>query len=405
MDPNKLLKEILIAMDNLKDIVHLTPLERSKTFSELSGNNIFLKLENHQLTGSFKVRGAFNKISNLSKEEVRSGVIASSAGNHAQGVAYSATKLGIKSTIVMPKTSPLVKIMATKDYGANVVLHGTNYDEAYATAIEIQKKRGFTFIHPYEEELVIAGQGTIALEILEENNLIDVIVVPVGGGGLISGIALAAKYIKPKIKIVGVQASGANAMYLSKKKGKLVDINQVNTIADGIAIKHVSKVTFNLIKEYVDDIVTVDDKEISSSILMLLERAKMLAEPAGIVSLAAVLNNKIKLKGKNIACVISGGNIDIKTLDGIIKAGLIEHGRVFEFKTILSDKPGELLKLIQIIAENNGNIIGIDHDRALQKIFGFVDVRLSVETRNKEHIKKLLKEIKDSGYRVEEVEY
>lgn len=386
----------------LSGIVKETPLIYSTTFSKLAHNNVYLKLENLQTTGSFKIRGAYNKISQLTAKEKAKGVIASSTGNHAQGVAYSAKINNVKATIVMPEPTPLTKIIATRGYGANVILYGSVYDDAYNKARELQKKEKKVFIHPYDDEDIIAGQGTIGLEILKQLPKVDAIVVPIGGGGLISGIAIAAKSINPKVKVIGVEAQGADSMVLSLKNNKLTFIKEIKTIADGIAVKHPGKIPFSIIKRYVDKIITVDDDEIASSILDFLERAKLLAEPAGAVSLAAVIHRKIGMQKKNVVALISGGNIDIKTLDAIIKKGLIKSGRLIEFRTALADKPGELNKLLRIIAEEKVNIISVDHKRIKpQTEVGYVDVDLILETEGHKHVRQILKKLKQGGYKIE----
>lgn len=392
-------KEILEAKKRLRYIAKPTPLIHSRTFSRLTKNNVFLKLENLQKTGSFKVRGAYNKLSQLSKKE-RKGVIASSAGNHAQGVAYSASKLKIPSTIVMPKTAPLAKVEATKSYGTNIILHGECYDDAYKKAKEIQKRKKLTFIHPYDDKHVIAGQGTIALEILEEFQDVDIVLVPVGGGGLIAGIATAIKNINKRIKVIGVEAENANAMQLSLRKNKLTNIKDMQTIADGIAVKHPGKLPFRLIKKYVDRIVTVSDDEISSTILMLLERNKLLVEPAGIVPLAALLYNKIRVSKKNIVCVISGGNIDIKLVDKIIKRGLVSQGRLAELNIKLLDKQSEIDRLFLTVKNSNANIIEFSHTNQTPEI-DYATVSLALETKNLQHIKRVIKSLRKEGFEIE----
>jgi len=391
------LKDIEQAKRRIEKVAHKTPLEYSKYFSRLCQNDVYLKLENLQLTGSFKIRGAYNKISTLPKN---SKVIAASAGNHAQGVAFSATKLGIKSYIVMPENAPITKVVSTRNYGAEVILYGATFDDAMKKAKELKKRKSLTFVHPFDDEKVIAGQGTIALEIIEQLPDVDAIIVPIGGGGLISGIAIAAKSINPKIKIYGVQASGCPSMYESIKEGHLVESKTAKTIADGIAVKHPSKLTFNIVKKYVDKIALVDDEEITATILDLLERTKLVVEPAGAVGLAALVHKKFKIKNKKVVIVISGGNIDITRLSTIIGRGLFKSGREIRFKTLLEDKPGELFKLLKVIAENKGNIIFINHDR-LKSPIGVAEVEIGLETVGKEHIKKIIKALKENRYKIE----
>ncbi|MHA1315565.1 MAG: threonine ammonia-lyase, partial [Candidatus Helarchaeota archaeon] len=334
----------------LGNFVHVTPLDQSKTFSTLTGNEIFLKLENLQKTGSFKIRGALNKIAHLSENEKEAGVITSSAGNHGQGVALAASINGISSTVVIPEGTPLIKAQAIKGYGARVLIRGDNYDEAYKHAKKIQKEEGLTFIHAFNDEDVIIGQATIGMEILELLPDVDIIMVPIGGGGLISGIASYCKAKKPSIRIVGVEAAGAAAMHESIQKGKIVDLPEVDTIAEGIAVKKPGEITYGIIRELVDEIILVEEDEIANSILMLMERAKLMVEGAGSVALAAALN-KLTVKNKKIVVVISGGNIDITLIQKIIVKGLIKAGRLFKFKTTLIDKPGSLMSLLRIIAD------------------------------------------------------
>jgi len=336
------LKDIQEARARLKNIVYKTGLVQNTTFSEMTGNYIYLKTENLQRTGSFKVRGAFNKIACLPEEQKKCGVIASSAGNHAQGVAMAATAYGIKSTIVMPKHAPLSKISATKSYGAEVVLCGEVYDEAYQKAREIQEKTGATFVHPFDDREIIAGQGTIGIEILEDLPDVDVIVVPIGGGGLISGIAIAAKHIKPGIKIIGVQTKNLPSMVMALYKNQITSVQGPATLADGIAVKTPGELTFKIVKQYVDDIVTVDEDEIASAILMLLERAKVVSEGAGAVSIAAILNRLDNLKNKKIVSIISGGNIDVNMISRIIDKGLVKSGRKIFVNVLIPDRPGTL---------------------------------------------------------------
>ena len=396
-----MLTEVKAAAERLKGVAKVTPLDFSKSFSRLSGNDVFLKMENLQLTGSFKIRGAYNKILSLLEEDKRRGIIAASAGNHAQGVAYSATLAKIPATIVMPRSASLVKVVATRSYGAKVILHGANFDEALAYAQQLQRKKGYLFIHPYDDEQIIAGQGTVGLEILKQLPSVQAVLVPIGGGGLISGIASAIKALRPSVRIIGVQAIGADAMYRSFMALHLTATKTSSTIADGIAIKHPGKRTFAYIRKYVDDIVLVDDDEISSTIMHLLERAKLVVEPAGAVALAALLHKKVPFKKKKVVAVLTGGNIDIKTLDSIIRRGLIKEGRSAEFRTVLSDKPGELQKLLKLIAEQDANIISIDHNRVRPHTqIGSVDVNLILETRDDAHSQAVLRMLKKHGYEV-----
>ena len=395
------LSDIQEAHAKIKEAIVETPLKRSNYFSELLSKNIFLKMENLQNTGAFKVRGARNKLLSLSEEEKEKGVITASAGNHAQGVAHQAKILGMLSMIVMPEASPMGKVIATKGYGAKVILKGENYDEAYEEALRIQKETGATFIHAYEDPYIIAGQGTIGLEILEKNKEVEVIVIPIGGGGLISGIAIAVKSLNPKIKIIGVQADGAATMAESLKKGKTITLDSVRTMAEGISVKKASPYTFGFIQKYVDDVVTVSDEEITFSILQLIEKAKTVVEGAGATTMAALLAQKIKGKEKNVVCLLSGGNIDVTTLSHIIERGLVQEGRMVRMNVTLDDKPGALHDLTKIIAELKANIMQVSHDRMLLNLpFGKTRVLLTLETRGPEHIEEILHKLSSSGYSV-----
>ena len=395
------LKDVEEAAKRLASVVHKTPLESNHTFSTIAGHEVLLKLENMQRTGSFKVRGASNCIQTLSPEKKACGVITASAGNHAQGVALGATKAGIKSTIVMPEGAPLAKIEATRGYGAEVVLAGSVYDEAYAEALRIQKETGATFVHAYDNPAVIAGQGTIGLEILEQCPDIKSIVVPVGGGGLLAGVAVAVKAAAPHVKVYGVQATGAPAMYLSKHAGKWVETPEAHTIADGIAVKQPGKTTFQLIQKYVDANVVVKDDDIAAPILLLMERAKMIAEGAGAISLAGILHGSLPNVGKT-AAVISGGNIDVNMISRVIENGLVKSGRRIKLVTHLTDRPGELLKFISYIKEHRANIIFIHHEHAGRNLpIGQTLVEMDLETRDHAHGEIIIAALRRAGYRVE----
>lgn len=384
------LRDIQEARNCLKNVAYKTGLVYNTTFSEMTGNYIYLKTENLQKTGSFKVRGAFNKIAHLSDEEKRNGVIASSAGNHAQGVAMAATSYKIKSTIVMPKHAPLSKISATKSYGAEVVLHGEIYDEAYEKAKEIQRETGATFVHPFNDPYVIAGQGTIGLEIMEDLPDVDMIVVPIGGGGLISGIAIAVKSINPNVKIIGVQTENVPSIVKSISENHVSTVDGKPTIADGIAVKTPGEITFDIIKKYVDDVFTVSEDEIANSILLLLERAKVISEGAGAASLAAVLNRLDNIKNKKIVALISGGNIDVNMLSRIIDKGLVKSGRKIIVRTIIEDRPGTLGKLLNLVAGTGANVLSVLHNRSTADLpIGYANVELELETVNEEHVEKI----------------
>ncbi|MEE3438670.1 MULTISPECIES: threonine ammonia-lyase [Ruminococcus] len=393
------LDKIYHASHVLKNVVRETKLvEATKINPECE---VYLKPECLQLTGSFKLRGSGYMISQLSDEEKAHGVIACSAGNHAQGVALAATKYGIKSLICLPDGAPISKVEATKNYGAEVCMVKGVYDDAYAKAIELRDKCGYTFVHPFDDINVIAGQGTIGLEIMEEMSDVDAIVVPIGGGGLISGVAFAAKKLNPKIKVYGVQAAGAPSMYNSIKEGKIIKLDSVNTIADGIKVMEPGENTFKLVSEYVDEIVTVTEDEISSAILALIEQQKMIAEGAGAVSVAAVMFNKLPVKGKKVVCVVSGGNIDVTILSRVIKRGLMNTGRSASLCIELMDKPGQLEMVSKIIADCGGNVISVHHERAseIADINGCY-LRLVLETKNFDHIAMIEKSLKDNGFKL-----
>ena len=362
-------------------------------------SNIYLKTENLQVTGSFKVRGAYYKISQLSEAEKEKGVIACSAGNHAQGVALAATKNGISSLICLPDGAPISKVEATKRYGAQICLVDGVYDDAYQKALELQKERGYTFIHPFDDEDVIAGQGTIGLELLDQLPDMDAVIVPIGGGGLISGIAYAIKSLSPQIKVYGVQATGAPSMFQSVECGERKCLSNVSTIADGIAVKEPGEHTFDLCSHYVDEIVTVTDDEISTAILTLIEQQKLIAEGAGAVSVAAALFHKLPIEGKKVVCLVSGGNIDVTILSRVIKRGLLKSGRSCSLNIELLDKPGQLKGVSRIIADLGGNVISIHHERASESsdINGWY-LRVVLETRNFEHIEQIKSALTSAGY-------
>ncbi|WP_422444786.1 threonine ammonia-lyase [Thermoanaerobacterium sp. DL9XJH110] len=393
------LQNIREAREILKNVAYKTGVVHNTTFSEMSGNSVYLKMENLQKTGSFKLRGAFNKIAHLTEEEKRHGVIASSAGNHAQGVAMGATFYGIKSTIVMPKHAPLSKISATKNYGADVVLFGNVYDEAYAEAKRLQKETGATFIHPFDDPHVIAGQGTIGLEILEDLPDVDAIVVPIGGGGLISGVSIAAKSIKPGIKIIGVQSKNMPSMAESVENKKITTVDGMPTIADGIAVKTPGELTFSIIQKYVDDIITVDEDEIANAILLLLERAKVIAEGAGAAPVAAILNRMEDFRGMKIVALVSGGNIDVNMLSRIIDKGLVKGGRKIFLDTLIPDRPGTLWRLLNLVAETGANVLSVTHNRSTRDVaIGYAKVELELETVNEEHVEKIKSVLTEKGY-------
>lgn len=393
------LQDFTTAREHLQKVLLPTHLIYSPIFSEESGNQIYIKPENLQKTGAFKIRGAYNKINKLTEEEKKRGVIASSAGNHAQGVAYAARELGIKAVIVMPKTTPLIKVQSTKKYGAEVVLYGDVYDDAYQKAKELEAQEGYVFVHPFDDIDVLEGQGTIALEILEEMPDAEVIVVPIGGGGLISGIAAAAKMIKPDIKIIGVEPSGAASATEALKKNKVVTLPEANTIADGTAVKRIGDLTFNCIKQYVDEVVTVDDYELTEAFLLLAEKHKIIAENSGILPLAAL--KKLSERGKKIVPVVSGGNIDVLMISSMINKGLISRDRIFNFAVSIPDRPGELAKITHIIADVGANIVKLAHNQ-FKNLSRFRDkeVLITVETNGTDHVQALIDAFAAKGYEV-----
>lgn len=391
-----------VTLDMIKDarramqgIVRNTPLDPAPHV----GRNIYIKAENLQLTGSFKLRGAYNKIRSLTSEEAARGVIACSAGNHAQGIAYSASMLGIRSTICMPAGAPLSKVESTKGYGAEVVLVPGVYDDAAREARRLAQEQGYTFAHPFDDPLVIAGQGTIGLEILEQLPQVEQVIVPIGGGGLISGIAVAIKTLKPSCRIIGVQAAKAASMYLSQIEGAPVELTSVATIADGIAVKKPGELTFALCQRYVDEIITVSEGEIACAILRLIEGQKTVAEGAGAAAVAAALFGKVDTLGRPTVCVVSGGNVDVTTLSRIVTRGLTKSGRIMELRTEISDNPGSLVHLLQIVADTGANVVNIDHARAVQSSdVGMCLVTLALETRDRDHIRQIRDAMFQAGY-------
>jgi threonine dehydratase len=393
------LDKVYHASHVLKEVIRSTDMIKAPKINPES--DIYLKTENLQITGSFKVRGAYYKISQLSDEEKSKGVIACSAGNHAQGVALAAQKAGIKSLICLPDGAPISKVEATKSYGAQVCLVNGVYDDAYNKALELKEEMGYTFIHPFDDEYVIAGQGTIGLEILEQLRDVEAVIVPVGGGGLISGVAFAIKSLNPNVKVYGVQAAGAGSMVNSVHDHKIERLDTVATIADGIAVKEPGKITFEMCSKYVDDIVTVTDDEISSAILALIEQHKLITEGAGAVSVAAAMFNKVPIKGKKTVCLLSGGNIDVTILSRVIKRGLLKSGRSVSLVIELVDKPGQLQGVSEIIAKHGGNVVSVHHERANEnsEINGCF-LRIVLETRNFDHIDEIKDALASAGYKL-----
>ncbi|MBC8609740.1 L-threonine dehydratase catabolic TdcB [uncultured Ruminococcus sp.] len=381
----------------LKEVIRPTDLIHAPNLNPES--EIYLKTENLQVTGSFKVRGAYYKMSQLSDEEKSHGVIACSAGNHAQGVALAATKNGIKSLICLPDGAPISKVEATKRYGADVCLVKGTYDDAYQRALQLRDEKGYTFVHPFDDELVIAGQGTIGLELMEQLPKMDAVIVPIGGGGLISGVAYAVKSLNPDIKVYGVQAAGAPSMFNSIHGHEIQTLTEVSTIADGIAVKTPGEHTYEICSKYVDEIVTVTDDEISSAILTLIEQQKLIAEGAGAVSVAAAMFNKVPVKGKKVVCLVSGGNIDVTILSRVINRGLLKAGRSADITIALMDKPGQLSMISDIIAQKGGNVVAVHHDRAdLDMDINACYLHLVMETRDHDHVEEIKRALIEAGF-------
>jgi len=397
------LKTIKEAQNTLRNITYKTPLSRAPILSEKLNANIYLKKENLQLTGSFKLRGAFNKIANLSNSKKALGVVAASAGNHAQGVAFSASHFDIEATIFMPEATPLTKVTGVRHYGAKVILKGANYDEAYKYALEFAKSNNKTFVHPFSDDEVIAGQGTIALEILEEIPNPDIIIIPIGGGGLISGIATVLKQLSSNTKIIGAVSSGAKAMKDSFEAKTPIDLLSVKTIADGIAVRDTTPKMLDLVLDLVDDIIEVNDTEIANAILFLLEKHKLVVEGAGAVGVAAIMHNKIDVKNKVVVLPISGGNIDVTMLSLIIEKGLVKSHRKMNMIITLVDKPGSLMKFTEILKECDANIVQIDYDRNSIKLdFGEAYVTVALETKGEDHQELIRKTLEKNGYKIKE---
>ncbi|ELZ29814.1 l-threonine ammonia-lyase [Halogeometricum pallidum JCM 14848] len=397
------LADVEAARDRVEEVAKRTPLDYSYTFSEMTGAAVHLKLENNQRTGSFKIRGAMNRIAMLSEAEKEAGVVTASAGNHAQGVALAATRAGVDSTVVMPEHAPISKVKATRRYGAQTVLHGADYDEAQARAHEIEAEEGRTYVHAFDDDYVMAGQGTIGLEIVEDCPEVDTVVVPIGGGGLISGIATAVKEQLPDVRVIGVQAEGASSAAESLRKGSVHELDSVNTIADGIATRRVGDRPFEVIQKYVDEVVTVSDEEIAVALTYLLERSKTLVEGAGAVALAALVFEKFDYEeGEVVVPALCGGNIDMNQLTTVVMRGLVETGRYLKVRTVLRDRPGALHDLLSVIADAQANIYAIRHDRTSREIgMNETDVELDLETRGHDHVEDLLSALRERGYAVE----
>jgi len=396
------LDDVLAARDRVADVARHTPLDYSHTFSDLTGADVHLKLECFQRTGSFKIRGATNRIRTLSDAEQAAGVVTASAGNHAQGVALAASRSGVDSKVVMPEAAPISKIKATKSYGAEVVLHGVDYYEAQAHAHELEEQEGRTYVHAFDDEYIMAGQGTLGLEIVDDLPDLDTVVVPIGGGGLISGIATAVKAHDPDVRVVGVQAEGASTVARSLDKGGPQSVDSVDTIADGIAVRRVGERTFPVIRKRVDEVVTVSDDEIATALVLLLERGKTLVEGAGATPLAAVLEDTFDYEeGETIVPALCGGNIDLNLLTTVIMRGLVDQCRYVKVRTVLKDRPGSLNDLLDVVADERVNIYAIQHDRTNRDIaMNATEVELDLETRGPEHVDGLLDRIREEGFEV-----
>jgi threonine dehydratase len=402
------LSQIQSALGRIRKSIHVSPCTHSETFSELTGNSIYLKLENRQRTGAYKERGALNKLLSLTAEERSQGVIAASAGNHAQAVAYHASKLGIRARIVMPLATPLIKVSATRGYGGDVVLHGANYDEAYEEALRLSAQDQLTFVHAFNDDVVIAGQGTLGLELLEQHPDLEAVIVPVGGGGLIGGIGCALKETNPRIQVIGVQPARLPSVKSALSTGKPVTLPPAVTIADGIAVRRAGERTLPLIQKYVDDIVTVEEEEIANAVLLLLEREKILAEGAGAAALAALVNRRIPMikdhSANKIAVVVSGGNIDVTLLARIIERGLVKDGRLVRLRVHLPDYPGALHRLTGILAQYRANIVETSYDRAYHNVnLGDTAIDITMETRGPDHIAELISALGANGYTHERI--
>jgi threonine dehydratase len=406
--PGVTLSQIQSALVRIRQSIPVSPCTRSETFSELTGSSIYLKLENRQRTGAYKERGALNKLLSLTAEEKSKGVIAASAGNHAQAVAYHASNLGIHAKIVMPLATPLIKVSATRGYGGEVILHGANYDEAFEEAMRLSAQDHLTFVHAFNDDAVIAGQGTLGLELLEQHPDLEAVIVPIGGGGLIGGIGCALKETNPRIQVIGVQPARLPSVKVALTEGKPVTLPSAVTIADGIAVRRAGERTLPLVQKYVDDIVTVEEEEIANAVLLLLEREKILAEGAGAAALAALVNRKIPVvrdnTGKKIVVVVSGGNIDVTLLARIIERGLVKDGRLVRLRVHLPDYPGALHRLTGILAQHRANIVETSYDRAYHNVnLGDTAIDVTMETRGPDHIAELISALVANGYNHERI--
>ena len=394
-------EDVVAARERIRDQIYLSPCAYSENITRMTGNRVFFKLDNLQMTGSFKERGALNRLLTLTQDRTRRGVIAASAGNHGMAIAFHSQRLGIPATIVMPVHAPLIKLTYAQRYGARVKLHGTDYDGAFAEAERLAKEEGSTFIHAFDDPAVVAGQGTLGLELHEQNPELDAVLVPVGGGGLIAGIALALKELNPKVRIIGVQSEQIPSMKAALEKGEVVHLPPATTIADGIAVRAVGEMPLEVARKYVDEIVTVSEGEIANAVLLLLEIEKTVAEGAAAVALAALVNRKIPISGKKVALVISGGNIDVNLISRIIEGGLIQDGRLTRLSVVVSDRPGSLARLSQKIAEQNANILQIEHVRGFGDLaIGETQIEIILETTGREHIREITEAIRKEGFQV-----
>lgn len=394
--------DIYTAQARLEKVIKKTELIESPFFSAECGNRVFIKPENLQVTGAFKIRGAFNKLSKLTAEEKSRGVISASAGNHAQGIGYASQLLGIKATLVMPAATPIIKVEATKNYGVEVVLHGDNYDDAYKKARELEEEHQYVFVHPFDDLDVLLGQGTLALEIIKELADVDEILVPIGGGGLISGVAFAIKMLKPSIRIIGVEPEGACCIKESLAQDKVIELAKVDTMADGTAVKKPGDLTFEFIKNFVDEVVTVSEFEILEAILLLMEKHKLIVEGAGALSLAGL--KKLQGKDKKVVCIVSGGNIDISTISAIINRALVSRGRLFCFTVNLPDKPGELVHVATLLSNLKANVIKLDHNQSkVMDRFKQVQLEVTVETNGNHHVEEIVAEFKKNGIDIQKI--
>lgn len=398
------LQDVQAALGRIRDRIYLSPCARSETLSRLTGTSAYLKLENLQMTGAYKERGALNRLLLMPAEDRARGLIAASAGNHAQAVAYHAGRLGVSATIVMPEPTPIMKVANTRAHGARIVLHGANYDEAYAEARRLEQVERLTFVHPFDDPDVIAGQGTVALEVLADEPETDAFVVPLGGGGLVSGVAVAVKALRPAARVIGVETELLPSMLQALEAGRPVTLDPSNTIADGIAVKRAGDLTFEHVRKYVDEVVTVSEEEIASAILYLLEREKTVAEGAGAVAVAALMQRKIRgLEGKRVVAIVSGGNIDVNLVARVIERGLVKDGRLVRVSVALQDKPGQLAKVSAIIANHRANVIEVHHTRAFSHRFGDTTLQLTLETRGPEHVEEILRALRERGYQVQQM--